>query len=43
MSDWIDAGDTGGCAEPDKKGCLIAAVFFGIVAVVVFVVFPLLF
>ncbi len=43
MSDWIDAGDTGGCAEPDKKGCIIAVAFFGLVAVVIFVVLPLLF
>lgn len=42
MSDWIDAGDTGGCAEPDKKGCLIGMIFFIVLAVVVFVVLPLL-
>lgn len=43
MSDWIDAGDTDGCARPDEKGCLIAIIFVVVVAVVVFVVLPLLF
>ena len=27
MSDWIDAGETDGCAQPDEKGCLIAIIF----------------
>ena len=43
MSDWIDAGDTGGCAEPDKKGCLIAVIFFVVLMIVAFVALPLLF
>ena len=43
MSDWIDAGETNGCARPDEKGCLIGMIFFIVLAVVVFIVLPLLF
>ena len=42
MSDWIDAGGTGGCARPDEKGCLIA-IIFGAAVIVTFVVLCLLF
>ena len=37
MSDWIDAGDTDGCARPDEKGCLIAVIFFAVLIVAIVV------
>jgi len=43
MSDWIDAGETGGCADPDKKGCLIAIIFFAVLMIIAFAVLPSLF
>ena len=42
MSDWIDAGDTGGCARPDEKGCLIAIIFCAVL-IAAFVVLGFLF
>ena len=36
---WIDAGNAGDSQDADKKGIIIAAIFFGILAVVVFVAF----
>ena len=43
MSDWIDAGEAGDSVNPDEKGCMIAAIFFGIIVIAVFVIIPLLF
>ena len=43
MSDWIDAGNAGDSQDATTKGIIIAAIFFGILAVVVFVILPLLF
>ena len=39
MSDWIDAGNAGDSQDATKKGIIIGAIFFGILALVMFVAF----
>jgi len=43
MSDWIDAGNAGENNNATEKGCLISAIFIGILLVITFIVLPRIF